>query len=144
MHISTKCSAAIHCLVFIREYGGTVKVTSELLSRSSGCNPVTIRTILSALRKDGVISIKDGTGGAALNVPPSEITLYRVCKAIEPDFDAKLIGLHPTPSQLCPVGRNIHRVLDASYQKIRDDLCDSLRRITLEDVLADYYRLCQP
>ena len=143
MHISTKCSSAIHCLIFIHEYGGTAKVTSELLSRSSGCNPVTIRTILSALKKDGVISIKGGTGGATLNVPPGEITLYRVCEAIEPDFAAKLIGLHPMPSQLCPVGRNIHRVLDASYQKIRKDLCDSLRSITLEDVLADYHRSCQ-
>lgn len=143
MHISAKCSAAIHCLIFIYEYGGTAKVTSELLSRSSGCNPVTIRTILSALKKDGVISIKSGTGGATLNVPPGEITLHRVCRTIEPNFDTKLIGLHPMPSQLCPVGRNIHGVLDASYQKIRDDLCASLRSITLEDVLADYYRLRQ-
>ncbi len=143
MHISAKCSAAIHCLIFIYEYGGTAKVTSELLSRSSGCNSVTIRTILSALKKDGVISIKSGTGGATLNVPPGEITLHRVCRAIEPNFDTKLIGLHPMPSQLCPVGRNIHGVLNASYQKIRDDLCASLRSITLEDVLADYYRLRQ-
>lgn len=32
MHISTKCSVAIHCLVFICEYGESKKVTSELLS----------------------------------------------------------------------------------------------------------------
>ena len=139
MHISTKCSVAIHCLVFIHEYGGDKKVTSELLSLSSGSNPVTIRTILSALKKDGIISVKGGTGGAALNALPREITLYRICKAIEPDFTAKLIGLHPLPSPLCPVGRNIHGVLDTSYQKIRDDLCGSLQSITLEDILADYH-----
>ena len=85
MHISTKCSVAIHCLIFIYEYGETKKVTSELLSLSTGSNPVTIRTILSSLKKDGILSVKFGTGGSTLNCPPGEITLYRICKAIEPD-----------------------------------------------------------
>ena len=58
MHISTKCSIAIHCLVFIYEYGEKAKVTSELLSRSSGINPVTIRNILSSLKKSGIILVR--------------------------------------------------------------------------------------
>lgn len=141
MHISTKCSVAIHCLVFIHEYGEKTKVTSELLSRSTGVNAVTIRNLLSALKKDGILSIRSGTGGATLLCPPGEITLYRICKAIEPDFLSKLIGVHPQPSSLCPVGRNIHHVLECSYQKVRNDLCSSLKRITLEDLLTDYHGL---
>ena len=62
MHIS-KCSIAVHCLIFINEYGKEKKVTSELLSLSTGCNPVTIRNIISALKKDGIIDVKSGTGG---------------------------------------------------------------------------------
>lgn len=141
MHISTKCSVAIHCLIFIHEYGDTEKVTSRLLSLSTGTNSVTIRNILSSLKKDGIISIKFGTGGATLNCPLSEITLYRVCRAIEPDFIRKLIGIHSLPSSLCPIGKNIHDVLDCSYQKIRDDLCSSLRNISMENVISDYQRL---
>ena len=57
MHISNKCSIAVHCLIFIFEYGTEKKVTSELLSLSTGCNPVTIRNILSALKKDGIIRL---------------------------------------------------------------------------------------
>lgn len=139
MHISTKCSVAIHCLIFIYEYGEKQKVTSKLLSLSTGSNSVTIRTIISALKKDGMLSVRFGTGGAALNCPLDEITIYRICKAIEPDFVSKLIGIHPLPSPLCPVGKNIHNVLDCSYQKIRDDLCDSLKGITLEDIVSDYH-----
>ncbi len=45
MHISTKCSVAVHCLIFVFEYGETQKVTSDLLSLSTGINPVTIRKI---------------------------------------------------------------------------------------------------
>jgi len=143
MHISTKCSVAIHCLIFIYEYGETKKVTSELLSLSTGSNSVTIRTILSSLKKDGVISVKFGTGGATLNCPLEEITIYRICKAIEPDFISKLFGVHPFPSPLCPIGKNIENVLDCSYQKIQHDLCDSLKSITLKDIVTDYHNVRQ-
>lgn len=51
MHISTKCSVAVHRLIFIFEYGNAKKVTSDLLSLSTGVNPVTIRKIISSLKK---------------------------------------------------------------------------------------------
>ena len=141
MHISTKCSVALHCLVFVHEYGDKYKVTSELLARSAGINAVTIRYILSALKKDGILSIKAGTGGATLQCPPQEVSLYRICAALEPDFLTKLIGVHPSPAALCPVGNSIHDVLDRSYQKIRDDLRHSLEGITLAQVLSDYHQI---
>lgn len=138
MHISTKSSVAIHCLVFIHEYGKQKKVTSELLSLSTGINPVTIRNILSALKKEGILCVKFGTGGATISCPLREITLYRICKAIEPDFLSKLIGVHALPSPLCPVGKNIHAVLDSSYDKVKEDLYKSLQQITMEDIMNDY------
>ncbi len=141
MHISTKCSVALHCLLFINEYGTKTKVTSELLSLSTGINAVTIRNIMSALKKDGIISVKYGTGGATMNCPAGEINLYRICKALEPDFLTKLIGIHPSPSSLCPVGQNIHNVLDLSYREIRNDLKESLEQITFEKIIADYHSL---
>ena len=139
MHISTKCSVAIHCLVFICEYGESKKVTSELLSLSTGVNPVTIRNIVSALKKDGILSVKFGTGGTTLNCSLDEITLYRICNAIELDFLNKLIGIHASPSCLCPVGRSIHGVLDSSYQSVREDLQKSLQNISMEEIMDQYH-----
>lgn len=141
MQISTKCSVAIHCLVFIHEYGEQKKVTSELLSLSTGSNPVTIRNIVSALKKEGILCVKFGTGGATINCPLNEITLYRIYKTIEPDFLSKLIGIHALPSPFCPVGKNIHEVLDSSYKKIREDLYMSLQKITMQDIIDDYHQL---
>lgn len=140
MHISTKCSVAIHCLVLISEYGERHKVTSQLLSNSTGVNAVTIRGILSALKRDGLISVAAGTGGAKLICPPEEVTVYRIFKAIEPDFLSKMIGIHQEPSADCPVGRVIHSVLDCSYGKIQRDLSSSLESITLGDIISDYKR----
>ena len=50
MHINTKCSIAVHCLIFIHEYGKTDNVTSGLLAKSTGCNPVG-RSIRAVLQK---------------------------------------------------------------------------------------------
>ena len=143
MHISTKYSIAVHWLIFIYEYGKDKKVTSELLALSTGSNPVTIRNIISSLKKEGIISVKFGTGGAAINCPLKEISLYRIYSAVEPDFLSKLIGVHPAPSPFCPVGRNIHKVLDASYEKIRGDLCRSLQSVTLDDIVNKYHQIQQ-
>lgn len=140
MHISTKCSVAVHCLIFIYEYGEKTRVTSDLLSRSTGVHAVTIRNILSALKKGGILFVKYGTGGATLCRPPREITLYDICAALEPDFLSRLIGIHEDPSPYCPVGRNIHGVLEHSYGKIREDLRSSLKSITLENILSEYHQ----
>lgn len=141
MYISAKCSVAVHVLVFIAEYGEERKVTSELLALSTGSNPVTVRGIVSALKKAGLLTVQFGTGGARLCRAPEEITLYSVCLAVEPEFVQKLIGIHPAPSPLCPVGRNIRRVLENSYRKVGEGLCGSLQSVTLADILADY-RAC--
>lgn len=141
MYLSTKYSIAIHCLIFISEYGEKTKVTSELLALSTGCNPVTIRNIISSLKKDGILSVKFGTGGATISCPLNEITLYRIYSAIEPDFLSKLIGLHSSPSPFCPVGRNIHNILDISYNRVRDDLRRSLQSITIEEIINEYHNV---
>ena len=139
MHISTKCSIAIHCLIFINEYGESKRVTSELLSLSTGCNPVSIRNITSALKKAGILSVKFGTGGTTLNCPLEEISLYRIFMAVEPDALDKMIGIHSAPSPFCPVGKNIHAVLETSYDTIRNNLKKSLESVTMKEIVNEYH-----
>ena len=139
MQISKKCSIAIHCLVFINEYGRQKKVTSELLSLSTGCNPVTIRNILSSLKKAGIVAIPFGTGGATIESPLEDISLYQICQAVEPDAISKLMGIHASPSPLCPVGRNIGHVLGKTYQTLQHDMADSLKNISLQNIVDEYH-----
>lgn len=139
MHISNKCSIAVHCLIFINEYGAGRKVTSELLSLSTGCNPVTIRNILSALKKAGMISVRFGTGGAAIEMPLEEISLYRICMAVEPDAVEKMMGIHAAPSPFCPVGKSIGKVLSNAYGALQRDIIDSMKAITLQTMVDDYH-----
>lgn len=143
MHISNKCSIAVHCLIFINEYGEENKVTSELLSLSTGCNPVTVRNILSAMKKDGIIDVKFGTGGATLAVPIQDISLYRICAAVDPKAIDKMIRVHPAPSPFCPVGRTIGDVLDRTYATLKENLVASMKSITMERIVNDYHTMLE-
>lgn len=83
--------------------------------------------------------MKSGTGGATLAAEPEDITLYRICTAVEPDAIDKMIGIHSSPSAFCPVGRKIQSVLDDTYEELKTDVIASMKSITLDKILADYH-----
>ena len=139
MRINTKCSIALHCLVLISEFQDRAKLTSELMAKSTGCNSAAIRSILSALQKAGIISVARGIGGAYLSRAPEEITMWEVYHALEPDGLAHFIGLHPNPSDQCPVGRCIETVLTDAYTEIGASVRTAMEQITLRQLLDDYH-----
>lgn len=143
MQISMKCSVAVHCLIFIHEAKGVARVTSTLLAESTGCNPVVIRNILSALKKAGLITVHRGTGGAELCADPAEITLYQIYTALEPEGVTSLIGIHPCQGRPCPVAQNIRQVLQNPYHKIEDAVRAAMESITLQSMLDDFHGLIQ-
>lgn len=139
MQLSMKCSVAVHCLIFIHETGEKVRVTSPLLAQSTGCNPVVIRNILSALKKAGLITVVRGAGGAKLCRAPSEITLYQIYSALEPNGLSSMIRIHACAGRPCPIAQNIHSVLQAPYRKIEDAVRQTMESITLESMIEDYH-----
>ena len=140
MQLSMKCSVAVHCLIFIYEASGVAKVTSALLSQSTGANPVVIRNILSALKKAGLITVARGTGGAALCKDPSQITMYQIYSALEPEGLSSLIGIHPCSQRPCPVAQNIQKVLAGPYHRVEDAIRQTMKEITLASMLEDFHR----
>ena len=140
MRLSTKCSIALHCLIFISEYGSRSKVTSELLGKSTGCNASAVRSILNSLQKAGLITVARGVGGARLNREPEKITVWDVYDALEPEGLEHFIGFHPHPSPICPVGKNIASVLKQPYQEIGSAVKTSMQGITLRRLIHDYHR----
>lgn len=143
MQISIKCSVAVHCLIFIHEAKGIAKVTSNLLAESTGSNPVVIRNILSALKKAGLITVPRGTGGAELCADPSQITLYQIYSALEPDGVTSIIGIHPCDGRPCPVAQNIRKVLEPPYHKIEDAVRNAMEEITLQSMIDDFHGIVQ-
>ena len=66
---------------------------------------------------------------------PEEITVWDVYAALEPDEPQELLGIHPHPSVLCPVGSRIQSVLQEPYGEIFDAMRDKMQQITLQDLL---------
>lgn len=137
MQISMKCSVAVHCLLYIWEARGKTRVTSTLLAQSTGCNPVVIRNILSALKKAGLITVPRGQGGAELCRKPEQITLHEIYTALEPRGLSSLIGIHSCDGRACPVAKNIRRVLRRPYHKIEQAITSAMDSITLASMIQD-------
>ena len=73
-----------------------------------------------------------------LPAPPKEITLLDIYQAVESTNLDDVIGIHERGNHTCPVARNIHAVLKDAYAPVAKAMSDSMREVTLANMLADY------
>lgn len=137
MQISSRFTIAIHVLVCIVTFKNDYKVTSEFLASSVNVNPVVIRRLLQQLKRAGIIHVKRGSGGTDIEKPLNEITLFDVYNAVECVEDGTLFHFHENPSQLCPVGKNIHAILDGRLEKIQKAMEMEMKSISILDIMND-------
>ena len=137
MQISSRFTLAIHILACIDTFQNEYKVTSDFLAGSTNVNPVIIRKILLQLKSAGLIEVARGSGGASFAKPLDDITFLDVYNAVECIENGELFHFHDNPSQKCPVGRNIHRVLDPRLEQIQTAMENEMRSITVADVIND-------
>ena len=143
MQISSRFTIAIHMLSCMDVFGEDYKVTCDFMAGSIQVNPVIIRNILRQLKAAGIVTVKRGSGGAAVARPLDEVTLLDVYRAVECVEDGELFHFHENPNPACPVGRNIHRVLDGKLDEVQKAMEDKLASFTLEDVKNDIVELIE-
>lgn len=137
MQISSRFTLAVHIMLCIDYFHKDNKVTSEFLASSTNVNPVIIRNILGQLRKGGLIKTSRGTGGSQTTRPLNEITLLDLYKSVECVDNGELFSFHDNPNQLCPVGKNIHNVLDSRLEQVQKAMEKELSDIKLSDIELD-------
>lgn len=137
MQISSRFTIAIHIFACVDTFGSEMKITSDFLAGSINTNPVIIRKLLSQLKDAGLIEVKRGPGGIDITRPLEEITFLDIYKAVECIEDEKLFHFHENPNPECPVGKNIHIVLDDKLQSVQEAMEKKLASITLADVKND-------
>ena len=136
MQISSRFTMAIHMFACIDTFKDR-KMTSDFMAGSIGTNPVIIRKLLQKLKAAGLITVSRGTGGVELTRPLEEITFLDIYKAVECTPEEELFHFHENPNPLCPVGRNIHHVLDDKLARVQAAMERELAAITLADVKKD-------
>ena len=132
---------AAHVLICIEMFKNERKVTSDFLASSVNVNPVVIRRILQQLKGAGIVTVTRGSGGADTAKPLDEITLLDLYNAVECVDDGALFHFHEDPNQLCPVGRNIHAVLDGRLEEIQRAMEEQMKSVTIRDIVEDTKKL---
>jgi Rrf2 family protein len=135
MQISSRFTVAVHTLLAI-EYFKNGKVTSDFIAGSVQVNPVVIRRILLQLKAAGLIKVARGNGGTKLSKPAEQITLYDVYKAVECVGGDSMFHFHENPNEKCPVGSQIHRVLDDKLSAAQTAFEEQLALTTIADLIA--------
>ena len=138
MQIGSKFTIGVHIITAIDYFKEMDRVNSEFLAGSIGVNPVVVRTVISQLREAGIVQTQRGSSGAELVKRLDEIALYDIFKAVgSVDEEEGLFHFHEQPNPDCPVGRNIHRVLDQRLVDAQRAIEDNLKRTTLADIVED-------
>ena len=134
MQISSRFTIALHIFTCVETFKNDYKITSDFLAGSINTNPVIIRKILAQLKNAGLITVARGTGGISPTKPLKEISFYDVYQAIEPVENGDLFNFHSSPNPQCPVGKNIHALLDDKLKTIQLAMENEMKKYTLDDL----------
>lgn len=137
MQISSRFTLAVHIFACIDVFKDDYKVTSDFLAGSTNVNPVIVRKILGQLKAAGLVEVARGSGGASIPKPLNEISFLDIYNAVECIENGELFHFHENPNTDCPVGRNIHAVLDDKLMRVQKAMETELSSITLEDIRRD-------
>lgn len=137
MQISSRFTLAVHIFACIDVFKDDYKITSDFLAGSTNVNPVIVRKILGHLKAAGLVEVARGSGGASIPKPLSEISFLDIYNAVECVENGELFHFHENPNTDCPVGRNIHAVLDDKLMRVQKAMETELSSITLEDIRRD-------
>ena len=136
MQITSRFTIAVHILTCIEMFQDERRVTSDFLAGSTGVNAVIIRNVLSQLREAGIVSTRQGSDGASLAKPLNEISFYDIYQAVDCVDNNGLFHFHENPNPNCPVGRNIHAVMDDSLNDVQGALENQMKAIKLDSIVA--------
>lgn len=133
MQFSSKLTMATHLLLAVDYFNGKEKTTSDFLASSIGTSPVVVRRLLGQLQKTNLVEVEAGVGGTVLAQSPYQITLLDIYNAVERPEES-LFHFHENPNEKCPVGRNIHVVMDKTLEDVTKKMEEELASVRLSDL----------
>ena len=140
MQFTSQFTIAVHIITAVDYFGGSDSVTSNFLAGSIGVNPVIVRNVMGRLKEAGIIEISQGRSGIALSKPLEKISLFDVYQALDCVSDEGLFHFHENPNANCPVGRNIHKAMDARLACIQGAMETQMKQMSLAEIVTDTRR----
>lgn len=132
MKYSTRLSDAMHILALLAlSTDGTI--SSDTIAQSVHTNPSYVRQLMSAMRKNRLITSVKGRPRPALAKSPCLITLLDVYHAIE--GDKPLLHQDTNTNPACHVGINVQLALRDCYDIVQRKAEETMQTITLQEIL---------
>lgn len=136
-------SIAVHALLMIAHFSD-VKITSEMVAQSAGCNAVIVRNLYQKLVTAGLLTTKPGKGKTELAKPAEEITLWEVYSAVEGSSLSEIFKIHEHTNGDCPVGGKIRAILQRHMDSTTRAMQAELARVSIADLRSELIRSEQP
>lgn len=114
-------------------------MTSDVLARCLGTNPVVVRRTMGLLRDAGIVAAERGHGGGwRISSDLSGLTLRRLHEALgEPAIFA--VG-NRNEKPHCLVEQTVNASLDGAFREAEALLLERFGEITVADLAADFAR----
>ncbi|MDO3382027.1 Rrf2 family transcriptional regulator [Gilvimarinus algae] len=133
MKTDSRLSGVLHILLHMAEFDEPL--TSEALAQMMCTNPVVVRRLLGALRKEGLVSSEKGHGGGwRLAKDLRKVSLYDVYRALE---HPKIFAIgNRNETSGCLVERAVNHVMGESFEAAEALLLQRFKEVSLADMSA--------
>jgi Rrf2 family protein len=136
MKRDSRLSGVLHVLLHMAEQDGPV--TSEVLARAMGTNPVVVRRVMAGLREQGYVRSGKGHGGGwTIARDLTEITLRDIYDAL--GRPTLLAMGNRTEAPGCLVEQAVNAALDTAFREAEALLLSRLGGVTLAALSADFH-----
>ncbi|CAN7450142.1 hypothetical protein Brsp04_02472 [Brucella sp. NBRC 12952] len=137
MKKGSKLSGVLHVLLHMAEY--KKPVTSEVLAKAMGTNPVVVRRVMSGLREQGYVRSEKGHGGGwEIACDLSKVTLHDIYNAIgKPSL---LAMSNRTEMPGCLVEQAVNASLNKAFSDAEELLLKRFGEVTLAMLSADFHQ----
>lgn len=137
MNRDSRLSGVLHVLLHMTEHDGPV--TSEVLARAMGTNPVVVRRTMAGLKAQGYVRSEKGPGGGwRLARDLGTITLGDVYAALGRPSLFAIGNRNDAPG--CLVEQAVNAALDGALAEAEAVLLSSFGTVTLAALSADFHQ----
>jgi len=135
MRSDSRLSRMLHVLIHMDQHESPV--TSEVIARMLGTNPVVVRRMMAGLRDQGYLQSEKGHGGGwALACKLEDITLLDVYRALG---EPSVFALGPTADHpSCLVEQAVNAAVDDALREAEALLLARFGNVTVADIARDF------
>ncbi len=139
MRVNKNFSIAVNSILMMA-YSKDERITSALVSISTGTNAVIVRNIFLDLKKNGLIDTSTGKyGGVHLLKDPSEITLLDIYNSVENEDERDIFKFYDLGyySDKNPVAVNIYSLMNPHMDDAINAMKNEFAKVTIASLLNE-------